>query len=187
MSRLRAALRDPEVVRLRRGLEFLLLNLIGRVPSHRLRRALYRRRGMRIAADAHVYSGAEVRAPRRIEIGSDSTIGFDAVLDGRGGIRIGQHVNFSSEVALWTMQHDPDDPDFATTSGPIVIEDYVWVSFRATILPNVTIGRGAVVSAGAVVTKDVPPMAVVGGIPAKVLRQRASEPRYTIGRPTAFV
>ena len=142
---------------------------------------------MSIASDAFVFSGAEVRSPERITIGAGTIIGFGAVLDGRGSITIGEHVNFSSEVAVWTMQHDPDDPDFAAERAPVVIEDYAWVSFRVTVLPGVTIGRGAVVSAGAVVTKDVPPMTVVGGIPAKVLRQREGDPSYRLGHPIAFV
>ena len=58
-----------------------------------------------------------------------------------------------------------------TVQKPIVVGDHVWIGMNAIILPGVTIGRGAVIAAGAVVSKDVPPMTVVGGVPAKPLRQ----------------
>jgi len=62
----------------------------------------------------------------------------------------------------------------------VVVGDYVWIGARATILPGVTIGRGAVVAAGALVSRDVPPYAVVGGVPAKVIGERARDLRYTL-------
>ena len=63
------------------------------------------------------------------------------------------------------MEHDPQSPDFAIRGGPVVIEDYAWIGGRAVILPGLRIGEGAVVATGAVVTKDVPPYTIVGGVP----------------------
>ena len=72
-------------------------------------------------------------------------------------------------------------PQFIDTYKPIVICDYAWIGMRATILGGVTIGEGAVVMAGAVITHDVPPYAVVGGVPAKVIRQRElQQPAYSL-------
>ena len=112
-------------------------------------------------------------------------IGNDAILDARGGLRIGSDVNFSTGVHVWTAQHDWRDPGFVTVRLPVVIEDNVWVSARATILPGVTIGRGAVVAAHAVVTRDVPAGAVMAGIPA---RQVATRPEvdYRLGGRKAY-
>jgi maltose O-acetyltransferase len=76
------------------------------------------------------------------------------------------------------LQHDIDSPDFATIGGPVTIEDYVYIGPRTIILPNIRIGRGAVVTAGAVVTKDVPEYAVVGGVPARFIRERSRDLRY---------
>jgi acetyltransferase-like isoleucine patch superfamily enzyme len=117
-----------------------------------------------------------------VTIGDGSVIGFDAILDGRGGLTIGRNVNLSSEVAIWTAQHDHRSPTFAARCAPVTIGDRAWLSFRTTILPGVTIGDGAVVAAGAVVTTDVPPFAIVGGIPARIIGVRTRELSYEFVR-----
>jgi acetyltransferase-like isoleucine patch superfamily enzyme len=146
--------------------------LVGRLPARRLRHLLYRRMGVQLAPTAIIHRGLELRNPPRISIGAGSVIGFDVILDGRRYITIGEHVNVSSEVAIWTLQHDYRDADFAEIGAPVVIGDRAWLSFRATVLPGVTIGEGAVVAAGAVVARDVPPYAVVAGVPARVVAER---------------
>jgi acetyltransferase-like isoleucine patch superfamily enzyme len=147
--------------------------VVARLPLRKLRHLAYRRMGMRLAANTCVHRGVEVRNAWSIEVGEGSVIGFDCILDGRAGISIGRHVNLSSEVALWTHQHDHRDPEFGTVGGPIVVGDRAWLSFRCTLLPGVTIGEGAVVAAGAVVTHDVPPYAIVAGMPARIVGERA--------------
>jgi acetyltransferase-like isoleucine patch superfamily enzyme len=156
----------------RHGADLQLAFCVARLPSRRARQAIYRRMGMRLARTARVHRGLEVRNARSIEIGEGSVIGFDSILDGRRGITIGRHVNLSSEAAIWTLQHDHRDPDFASDGGPVVVGDHAWLSFRSVVLPGVTIGEGAVVAAGAVVTRDVPPYAIVGGIPARIIGRR---------------
>jgi acetyltransferase-like isoleucine patch superfamily enzyme len=135
---------------------------------------------MKIDRKANLHRWRDLRNLEGIEIGEGSVIGFWATLDGRRGIRIGQHVNLSSEVALWTLQHNLDDPEFGTHGGPIVVEDFAWISFRATILPGVRIGKGAVVAANALVTKDVADYTIVGGVPARVIGQRTPGPSYSL-------
>ncbi|MBW9206904.1 acyltransferase [Mumia sp. zg.B17] len=165
----------------RAGALLLLTLSLGRLPLRGLRTSLARRLlGLQIARDAVLYRWRDLRYPAGIIIGGGSVIGFDATLDGRRGITIGRNVNLSSEVAMWTLQHDHNDPDFGTEGGPITVGDYAWISFRATILPGVRIGEGAVVAANAVVTRDVPDYAVVGGIPAKVIGQRTRDLDYSI-------
>lgn len=166
---------------LREGGALLLAMLVGKLPMRRLRGLLARNLlGLRAHPDSIVYRWRDLREPRGIEIGAGSIVGFWATLDGRRGIRIGRNVNLSSEVALWTLQHDTDDPAFGVGGGPIVIEDLAWVSFRATVLPGVTIGRGAVVAAGAVVTEDVPPFTIVGGVPARPIGERRRDLDYSM-------
>lgn len=163
----------------REGLSLLLSETIGRLPLRTLRTWLARHvLGLRLHRHATLYRWRDIRQPRGIEIGEGSVVGFWATLDGRRGITVGRNVNFSSEVALWTLQHDPADPKFGVRGGPIVIEDFAWVSFRATVLPNVRIGRGAVVAANSVVTADVEPLTIVGGVPARPIGRRSKDLDY---------
>lgn len=162
----------------------LICEILGRLPLRGLRtwliRALF---GLRLHPDAILYRWREIHNPRGIAIGEGSIVGLWATLDARRGIEIGRNVNFSSEVALWTLQHDPNDADFGVRGGPIVIEDHAWVSFRATVLPGVRIGRGAVVAANSVVTKDVAPHEIVAGIPARPIGRRREDLGYELGGP----
>lgn len=98
-----------------------------------------------------------------------------------GGVIIGNNVDIAQEVNIWTEQHDYNSPDFVSIEKPVVIEDYAWIASRATILPGVTIGRGAVVACGAVVTKDVPPLCIVAGVPAKQIGIRKDVFNYKLG------
>lgn len=157
-----------------------LSHLLGRFPSKKVRQVLaVRVFKIQLHNTARIYKWREIRVGSKISIGKGSIIGSDVILDGRHGIVIGQSVNISSEVALWTLQHDPQSTDFSTKGGTIVIEDRAWISFRTTILPGVSIGQGAVVAAGSVVTKDVAPYTIVGGIPAKQIGTRNPEVQYT--------
>ena len=88
---------------------------------------------------------------------------------------------------IYNTEHDINDPNFNPVFGEVIIEDYVFIGPRAIILPGVEIGKGAVVAAGAVVTKDVPPFAIVGGIPAKIIGERKTKKlNYKIGRAMWF-
>jgi maltose O-acetyltransferase len=121
-----------------------------------------------------------------IVIGEHCVIDRDCALDGRGEIVIGNNVNISPEVMILTAYHDPDAENFAGVEKPVEIEDYAWIATRALILPGVKIGRGAVVAAGAVVTKDVPSQAIVGGNPAKFIRDRKGIQRYQLNYARMF-
>lgn len=167
LQRLKLALRSA-----RAGGAFQAGFIVARLPARTLRHQIYRMMGMRLADGACVHRGLEVRSPANIEIGEGSIIGFDCILDGREHITIGRHVNLSSGAALWTLQHDHRDPEFGAVGGPIVVGDRAWISFRATVLPGITVGEGAVVAAGAVVTRNVPDYAIVAGVPARVVGER---------------
>ncbi len=172
----------------------LLWWFVGFIPSHHVRRFFYKLTGMTIGSGSTIHMMARVYDPRHIRIGADTIIGERATLDGRrqlanskGELVIGNHVDIASEVMLWTSQHAINDPTFAATESASVIEDYVFIGPRAIILPGVTIGKGAIVAAGAVVTKDVAPFSVVAGIPAISIGTRTNtEPTYRLGRARWF-
>jgi acetyltransferase-like isoleucine patch superfamily enzyme len=111
-----------------------------------------------------------------IRIGRDCLIGEYCVIRGQGGVTIGDRVYTSPFTQLLAVNHviaDPDKPfiDQGITAEGIVIEDDVWLGSGAIIMDGVKVGKGAVVAAGAVVTKEVPARTVVGGVPARVLRE----------------
>jgi acetyltransferase-like isoleucine patch superfamily enzyme len=93
-------------------------------------------------------------------------------------LKIGNNVNISSYTLIQTLTHDPQNPDFVCLERPVVIGDYAWIGARAIICPGVTVGEGAVVAAGAVVTKNVPPYTIVGGNPAAYIKDRTRNLRY---------
>lgn len=164
---------------------------IGVIPSHTIRNFIYRRiMGIKLGKYAIIYYGSEIRSPMDLTIGRGSIIGDRVILDARNGITIGNNVNFSSDVHIWTEQHDHRDPYFRCTSTPefrVVIGDRVWVGPCVTILHSVTIGEGAVVGAGAVVTKDVEPYSIVAGIPARKIGTRNQDLKYEFSdKPMAF-
>lgn len=158
---------------------YWFFGLLGHIPSHSIRmifyRYLYR---MKLGKNVKIYKHLDCYRPSRIHIGDGSIIGNDAFLDGREGLYIGRNVNFSGWAKVFTRQHDMDDMFFKVVGGPVKIEDRANISTNSIILPNVSIGEGAVVMAGAVVTKNVEPFAMVGGIPAKFVRYRNKDLKY---------
>ena len=109
---------------------------------------------------------------KNITIGKNVFINSGCCFQDQGGIRIGDGCFIGHQVVFATIDHDLDPKRRAENHvAPIVLGKNVWVGSHATILKGVTIGDGSVVAAGAVVTKDVPPMTVVGGVPARVIRK----------------
>jgi len=147
-------------------------HLVGNFPSHTVRQAFLRAAGMKIGRRSTLLRGTIVTAPNRIQIGDHTIIGFQCFLGGEAGLAIGSNVNISSFTALIGGGHDYDDPGFSAVRRPTVVEDYVWLGTRATVLSGVRIGRGAVVSACAFVYQDVPAYWVVGGVPARKMGER---------------
>lgn len=157
------------------------------IPSHYLRRFFYRLAGMKIGSGSTLHMGVRFYNPGNIVIGKDSIIGESTVLDGRNKLIIGSHVDIATEVMIYNSEHDIKDPNFKAVNSPVVIEDYVFIGPRAIILPGVTIKKGAVVGAGAVVTKDIEEFSIVGGVPAKSIGIReVKDLNYKLGRAAWF-
>jgi O-antigen/teichoic acid export membrane protein/acetyltransferase-like isoleucine patch superfamily enzyme len=161
------------------AVKYLTNYLLSYVPSYTLRYLWYRHMlGWDIGEGTTILMGQYIQmtgirtSGRRVSIGSGTVINQKCLIYTSSGLVIGDHVSISAEVALITGTHDINDPNFTSDYRPIVIDDYVWIGTRAMILQGVTIGQGAVVMAGAVVTHDVAPFAVVGGVPAKPITER---------------
>ena len=175
-----------------------LCTLTGLIPSHTIRLFLYRYLfRVSIGQDSSVHWLGRVNNPTGGEICHNTAFGNDAFLDGRhkrnGGsylkdffspslrpLVIGNNVSIAGEVRIYTMQHDIDSPDFGESEGNVIIDDYVVIGTRVTILPGVHLGKGAVVASGAVVARDAEPYSLVGGVPAKHIRYRSKDLRYTL-------
>ena len=154
---------------------------LGKIPCHTYRnfmlRHVYR---MKLAKTAVIYGGFEIRSPWNIHIADGAIVGDESKLDGRNGIFIGKNVNLSTGVWIWTEQHDINDPHFYSneTGGAVIVQDRVWISSRVTVLPKTKIYEGAVVAAGAVVTKNCEAYTIYGGIPAKKIGERSKKLFY---------
>ncbi len=176
-----------------RVLNYLTNHVVAHVPSFALRRLWYRYAvGIRFGQQATVFLGAYVwfhgpRDTRRTgaAIGRNTRINRDCTLDIRSGLTIGDNVSISPEVMILGGSHDVNDPTFPDVNpGPTLIEDHAFIGSRALLLGGVTVGRGAVVAAGSVVTKDVPAMTIVAGVPAKPVGLRdADATAYELGGP----
>jgi maltose O-acetyltransferase len=167
--------------------ELMLLRWVGYFPFHHLRRLIYRLAGMKIGHSSSIHMFANFYQPNNITIGKDTVIGIGSFIDGREKVSIGDHVDIASEVMIYNSHHDIDSEDFGPVSAPVTIKDYVFIGPRAIILPGVTLEKGAVVGAGAVVTKDVGALTIVGGVPASPIRRRKLKKlTYKVGRARWF-
>lgn len=160
-------------------LAYVYNGLLKNVPVAAVRHAYLKAYLGGIGAGTSVQMSCRFLHGRKVFLGERNVVNFGCLFDGRQyEIRTGADVSIGPEAALITLGHDPQSPDFADRGGAIIIGDRAWIAFRAIILPGVTIGEGAVVAAGAVVTRDVPPFAVVAGAPARVTGQRNPELKY---------
>jgi len=142
-----------------------------------LQTSIYR---ISIGYKTKIESGLVIYAPTKIVIGQHTIINRNCTLEARGTIKIGDNVSISEHCSFFTSSHDPQSADFAWIKKPIIIEDYVWIGAHALLLQGVTIGKGAVVGAGSIVTKDVEPFTIVAGNPAKQIGKRVTELTYTL-------
>jgi maltose O-acetyltransferase len=169
--------------------DYVLNHLVNRIPLVGVRMRGYAAVGVQFdeVTSTNISLGVEIWNGRGLTVGRRSTIGQHCYIDARAGIRVDSDVSISREVAVLTATHIPDDPQFAADVAPVHLEQHCFIGMRACVLPGVRIGEGAVVGAGAVVTTDVEPYTIVGGIPAKVLRKRHGPMSYKLDfRPSWY-
>ena len=131
-----------------------------------------------IGANSYLYSNCIIKASDGwIKMGHDCTVNELTILHGDGGLEIGNDVRIAAQVRIIAMNHIYDNPKTpirlqSIRAEGIKVEDDVWLGIGSTVLDGVTIGKGSVIGAGAVVTKDIPPYSIAVGVPAKVIKKR---------------
>ena len=162
-------------------LDYIFRAWIMYVPFHFIRRFFIKLKLRHVGKGSSFLMGLEIREGKRISIGDHSIINKDVLLDGRGGnLIIGNNVDIAQETNIWTLEHDINDDLHGSKGGDVTIKDHVWIASRVTILPGVSINKGAVVASNSVVTKDVDQGTIVGGIPARPLGVRKNKLNYTL-------
>lgn len=165
----------------------LIYEFVFWIPFHPIRKVLVKLTFKHVGKRVCLLRNLDIRKPRNIEIGHDVVINKRVLLDGRGGIlRIGNHVDIAQEAVIWTLGHDVNGLKHDSCGAQTTIDDYVWIGARSTIMPGVSVGRGAVVGTCSVVTKDVPENAIVAGVPAKVIGYRNNPLVYELNYKVWF-
>lgn len=150
----------------------------------RLRTQIVRRRFAAFGHGGTISFQTRILEPARISVGDRSSIPNTSVIDGRGGLEIGNDCLLGFENVILTSTHASARTDVPIRAQgmfekKVIIGDDVWTGCRVVILPGVTIGSHVIVGAGSVVTNDLPDYSVCGGVPARVIRDRREDSRGT--------
>jgi acetyltransferase-like isoleucine patch superfamily enzyme len=150
-------------------------------PSRHVRVAYLRAWLGRLGAGTGVQMGCRFLNGRKVFLGERNVVNFGCLFDGRKfPIRTGCDVSIGPEAAVLTLGHDPQSSGFEDQGGEVTIGDRVWIGYRAIVLPGVNVGEGAVVAAGAVVTRDVASFVIVAGVPARPVGERKRQLGYRL-------
>lgn len=136
--------------------------------------------GIRVPMSSSIHRGVKFFHIGKMTMGRNSVINFGCYLDNRRGIEIGSNTAIAHNCKIYTLGHNIDSPKFETRGAPVKIGNDVFIFANSLIMPGVTIGDGAVILPGSIVTKDVDPFSVVGGIPAKFIKERNKSIEYKI-------
>jgi putative colanic acid biosynthesis acetyltransferase WcaF len=136
------------------------------------RRALLRLFGAEVGREVNIYPNVKVAIPWNLSIGDYTAIGEGAIVYSLGRISIGERVTISQHAHLCAGSHDYTDPVMPLLKLPITVEDEVWICADAFVGPGIVVGERAIVAARGVVVNDVPEGAIVGGNPARLIKQR---------------
>lgn len=172
----------------RRGIKSLLLqakfflveflNITYQLWPNPLRKYYLRCFGIKVGKKSCIHRKCKFFHVGKITVGERSVINFGCYLDNRRGIYIGSNVGIAHNSKIYTLGHNIESPLFETKGAQVTICDNVFIFANAMIMPGVTIGEGAIILPGSVVTKDVPSRKIVGGNPARVIRDRTAEIDY---------
>jgi len=153
-----------------------LLRIIAASPllPNRLRSSFFGWTGVRVGSRCLFMPGLSIPREGNVQIGNDVYINYFCYLDSSADIHIGDHVHLADHVRLLTSTHRIGGPDRRAGEivlAPLRIEDGCWLGSGVTVFPGVTLGRGCIVAAGAVVTRNCEPDGIYAGVPAKRIRE----------------
>lgn len=164
---------------IKKGLWLMFSQTAFQIPCWLLRKTLLKITTGKLGEKTFILRGLQIINPSNVFIGNHVVINKQCMLDGRKSkIIIGDNVDIAQETNIWTLEHDVNSSIHEVRGGDVIIEHHVWIASRVTILPGVHIGQGAVVASGAVVTKDIPPLEIWGGVPAKKIGKRINSLQY---------
>lgn len=150
-----------------------LFNYIYKItPTFTLKNLLLNAFGIQIGKYSYIHPKTVIYTINNLKIGDYSVINPDSILDNRSPITIGHNVSISHGVRIYTNGHDIFSPFADMVGKEVIIEDYVIIFANVMIMPGITIGRGAVIYPGSIVTKNVAPLTIVGGNPAVKIKMR---------------
>jgi putative colanic acid biosynthesis acetyltransferase WcaF len=144
----------------------------GPVGLDAIRRRVLAKFGAKVGMGGTCRRGVRITFPWKLELGAHTWLGEDAWLINLAPIRIGDHVNISQRAFLCTGNHDWSRPNLPLITAPIVVEQGAWIGASAFVGPGVTVGSHSVVTAGSVVTRDLPPYMICSGNPCVPVRER---------------
>ena len=162
-------------------LSYTYNRIITQLPSRKLRISYLQAYLAKVGYKTSIQMRCRFLNGRKVSFGDRNVINFGCLFDGRHyQITTGSDVSIGPEATILTLGHDPQSPSFANKGGDVTIGDRVWIGYRAIILPGITIGDGAVIGAGSVVTKNVEPYTIVAGNPARFIKRRNSALNYQL-------
>lgn len=160
---------------------FVINHIIMNIPSRTLRRISLNYYLGSMKSGCCIQRGVRFLNGRKVHLGSRVILNWGTILDGRHySIIINDNVSIGPCATVLTLGHDPHSLDFANKGGPVTIGKRAWVAYGALILPGIEIGEGAVVGAGAVVSRDVAPYTIVAGNPAREIGKRPKALTYEL-------
>jgi putative colanic acid biosynthesis acetyltransferase WcaF len=162
-------------------------DIISHIPVHIIRKSFLRLGNKKISRSSRILMHSRFLNFWNLEIGERVVINQHCLLDCRlFNIIIGNDTDIGPYTRIWTLGHAPDSNEHAVAGKNVVIYDHVWVASGVTILPGVQVNRGAVIAAASVVVKDVEEKTVVGGNPAKFIRNRKNDLSYKLNYEPLF-
>lgn len=156
-------------------------NIVTHIPIHFLRKCFLRLFNGNISKSCVILLHVRILNFWSVEIGDRAVVNQYVLIDCRKyKVRIAHDADIGPYCRIWTLGHDADSSSHGVRGGDVIIRNHVWLASGVTILPDVELGAGAVAASGSVITKNIPPMEIWSGVPARYVRKRNNELKYQL-------